>query len=85
VCPGRIPDAGDAVVNVTDRLVRLDPADGEAAPPGERTVEAILPDTAHRFRARHRIRLQISRGAHPRYARNLGTGEPVGQATRGYR
>jgi predicted acyl esterase len=67
---------------VTDRLVRLDPAQGEQPAAGERKVEATLPDTAHRFLAGHRIRLQVSGGAHPRYARNLGTGEPIGQATR---
>jgi uncharacterized protein len=38
--------------------------------------------TAHRFRAGHRIRLQISGGAHPRFARNTGTGEPLATATR---
>jgi putative CocE/NonD family hydrolase len=70
-------------VNVTDRLVRLDPADGETPPMGERPVEATLPDTAHRFAAGHRIRLQVSGGAHPRYARNLGTGELPGHATQG--
>jgi hypothetical protein len=70
-------------VNVSDRLVRLDPAPGEQPVVGERTVETTLPDTAHRFRAGHRIRLQVSGGAHPRYARNLGTGEPAGQGTTG--
>ncbi|SOC50263.1 hypothetical protein SAMN05660748_3005 [Blastococcus aggregatus] len=70
-------------INVTDRLVRLDPAPGEEPVAGQRTVETTLPDTAHRFRAGHRIRLQVSGGAHPRYARNLGTGEPLGQATHG--
>ena len=65
-------------LNVTDRLVTLDPADG-----AERPVEVTLPDTAHRFRAGHRLRLQVSGGAHPRYARNQGTGEPLGQATHG--
>jgi predicted acyl esterase len=29
---------------------------------------------AHRFAAGHRIRLQVSSGAYPRYARNPGTG-----------
>jgi len=76
-------DAKGRSVNVTDRLVRLDPQDGEAPPAGERTVELTLPDTAHRFLAGHRVRLQVSGGAHPRYARNLGTGEPAGSATRG--
>ena len=68
-------------IDITDRLVRLDPAPGEKPASGTRTVELTMPDTAHRFRAGHRIRLQISGGAHPRYARNLGTGEPVGAAT----
>jgi hypothetical protein len=72
-----------ASVNVTDRLVRLDPAPGEEPVHGERTVETTLPETAHRFRAGHRLRLQVSGGAHPRYARNLGTGEPLGEATAG--
>ena len=63
-------------VNITDRLARLDPAPGEEPVKGERIVETTLPDTAHRFRAGHRIRLQVSGGAHPRYARNLGIGEP---------
>ena len=32
--------------------------------------------TAHRFKQGHRIRVQVSSGAFPRYARNPGTGEP---------
>ena len=76
-------DARGRSVNVTDRLVRLDPADGETPRTDERNVEATLPDTAHRFLPGHRIRLQVSGGAHPRYARNLGTGEPAGLATHG--
>ena len=32
--------------------------------------------TAYRFRRGHRMRVQVSSGAHPVYARNLGTGEP---------
>ena len=35
----------------------------------------------HRFAAGHRIRLQVSSGAHPRYARNPGTGEDPMTAT----
>jgi predicted acyl esterase len=42
-----------------------------------------LPDAAHRFLAGHRIRLQVSGGAHPRFARNLGTGEPFATVTTG--
>jgi predicted acyl esterase len=39
------------------------------------TVE--LDAIAHRFAAGSRIRVLIAGGSHPRYARNLGTGEPV--------
>jgi predicted acyl esterase len=38
--------------------------------------------TAYRFAAGHRIRWQISGGAHPRYARNPGTGESSVDAER---
>ena len=33
--------------------------------------------TANTFRAGHRIRLQVSSGAHPLFCRNAGTGEPL--------
>jgi putative CocE/NonD family hydrolase len=39
-------------------------------------VTVALWPTAHRFRRGHRIRVQVSSGAFPRYARNPGTGEP---------
>jgi predicted acyl esterase len=38
--------------------------------------------TAHRFQRGHRLRLQVSSGAHPRYARNTGSGEPLASATK---
>ncbi|WP_236147485.1 CocE/NonD family hydrolase [Mycolicibacterium sp. CH28] len=37
---------------------------------------------AHRFRAGSRIRVLVAGGSHPRYARNLGTGEPAVSAAR---
>ncbi|PUB25934.1 hypothetical protein C8K30_10621 [Promicromonospora sp. AC04] len=37
--------------------------------------------TAYRFKSGHRIRVQVSSGAFPRYARNPGTGEPIATAT----
>jgi hypothetical protein len=40
----------------------------------------LLP-CAHRLLKGHRVRLQISGGAHPQYARNLGTGEPLSIGT----
>jgi uncharacterized protein len=36
-----------------------------------------LDPIAHRFRAGHRIRLLVAGGSFPRFARNLGTGEPL--------
>jgi predicted acyl esterase len=41
-----------------------------------------MSSTAYQFSAGHRIRLQVSGGAHPRYARNTGTADPQATATR---
>ena len=38
--------------------------------------------TAYRFEVGHRLRLQVCSGAHPRWGRNLGTGEPPAESTR---
>jgi hypothetical protein len=62
-------------VNITDGIRRLD--DG-CEQPGLVTID--LWPTAHQFRPGHRIRLQVSSGAHPRYARNPGSGEPLASA-----
>ncbi|MFE7706862.1 CocE/NonD family hydrolase [Streptomyces sp. NPDC057486] len=63
-------DAQGRSVNVCDGLARLRTV---AETPS--TVSVPMSSTAHRFAAGHRIRWQISGGAHPRYARNPGTGE----------
>jgi putative CocE/NonD family hydrolase len=68
-------------VNVCDALLRLAPGRPEPAPDGTVHARIELWPTAHRFRRGHRIRLQVSSGAHPRYARNPGGGEPLGTAT----
>ncbi|MCF1596955.1 CocE/NonD family hydrolase [Streptomyces muensis] len=73
-------DAKGRSRNITDQIVRLAP-DG-TGPKDVRTVRIVLDDTAHRFLPGHRIRLQISGGAHPRFARNPGTPEPVATATK---
>ncbi|WP_261958423.1 CocE/NonD family hydrolase [Streptomyces nigrescens] len=57
-------------VNICDGLGRLRTAEQV---PSQVTVP--MSATAHRFAVGHRIRWQISGGAHPRYVRNLGTGE----------
>jgi len=62
------PDGRSA--NVCDGLVSLSGADGLCC------AAVRLWPTAYRFRPGHRIRVQVSSGAFPRYARNPGTGEP---------
>jgi uncharacterized protein len=60
--------------NVCDGIQRVS---ADRLPPsddGTHRVEVELWPTAHRFAAGHRLRVQISSGAHPRFARNPGTG-----------
>ncbi|MHB1836408.1 MAG: CocE/NonD family hydrolase [Solirubrobacteraceae bacterium] len=67
--------------NVCDALQRVDGS--PRAADGTFEVSFQLWPMAHRFAAGHRIRLQVSSGAHPRYARNPGTGEDPLTATLG--
>ncbi|MGZ4196610.1 MAG: CocE/NonD family hydrolase [Solirubrobacteraceae bacterium] len=69
-----VDDAG-ASWNVCDALDRVAPGRFEQLADGSWRVAFQLWPIAHRFAAGHRIRLQVSSGAHPRYARNPGTGE----------
>jgi putative CocE/NonD family hydrolase len=62
-------------VNVSDAFHRL-ALDNSIGP-----VLLRLDALAHRFTPGSRIRLQISGGAHPRYARNLGTDEDPATGT----
>ena len=62
--------------NVSDgyrRLVRR-PQDGP--------LRLELDEIAHRFRAGSRIRVLVAGGSHPRYTRNLGTGEDQARGSR---
>jgi putative CocE/NonD family hydrolase len=68
--------------NICDGLVRVSPGQFPADADGVRPVRIDLWPTAYRFRAGHRVRVQVSGGAHPRFARNTGTGEPIATATR---
>jgi putative CocE/NonD family hydrolase len=61
--------------NICDGLVSLTGADEIS-----RATVALWP-TAYRFKRGHRIRVQVSSGAFPRYNRNLGAGEPRATAT----
>ncbi len=68
-------------INLSDGLQRLTP--GDPAPDADDClrVEIDLWPTAYRFRRGHRIRVQVSSGAHPRYMRHPGTSEPLATAT----
>lgn len=62
-------DARGRSHNVSDGYRRFD-----TAPDGPVRIE--LDAIAHRFGAGTRIRVLVAGGSHPRFARNLGTGEP---------
>ena len=68
-------DTQGASWNVCDALTRVDPVRFEQASDGIWLISFELWPIGHRFAIGHRIRLQISSGAHPRYARNPGSGE----------
>ena len=74
--------------NVVDGIRRLSPLtvpadDVQVGDDGTLAVEVELFPTAYRVPAGHRIRVQVSGGAFPRFARNLGTAEPLASATKG--
>ena len=62
--------------NVCDALQRYTPSTIGRGADGVAVAEVELWPAGHRFGAGHRVRVQVSGGAHPTYARNLGTGEP---------
>jgi uncharacterized protein len=57
--------------NLTDQIVRSVPA--QVVPGQPRLASISLTDVSHVFLPGHRIRLLLAGGAHPRFARNLGT------------
>ncbi|HET8844917.1 MAG TPA: CocE/NonD family hydrolase, partial [Ktedonobacteraceae bacterium] len=69
-------------LNVCDALLRMQP--GQPAPASDGVLALIIElwPAAHRFLRGHSLRVQVSSGAHPRYARNTGSGEPLGSATK---
>lgn len=73
-------DAAGRSENVCDGLVRVTPERFPAGADGVVAVPVPMWPVARRFAAGHRLRLQVSGGAHPRYARNPGTGEPLASA-----
>jgi putative CocE/NonD family hydrolase len=62
--------------NVSDGFVRLDPSTLQGL------VRVKLDAVAHRFARGNRIRLIVAGGSHPRWERNLGTGDDPATSTR---
>lgn len=69
-------DRSGRSLNVCDGNFRIEPGRGAPQPDGSLRLSIAMSATAHRFAAGHRIRVQVSSGAHPRFARNLGVPEP---------
>jgi uncharacterized protein len=61
--------------NFCDAYLRLEPG---SAPNEVQRLELRLDPCAHHVPAGHRLRLQVSGGSHPRFARNEGTGASPG-------
>ncbi len=66
--------------NVCDGIVAVEQGDA-AYSPGGGLVTVELAPTAHCFTPGHRLRLQVSGAAFPRFARSTGTWEPIATAT----
>ena len=67
-------------LNICDGLIRLSPGSTTPDEAGVQSIRIELTPTAYCFQPGHRIRLQVASGAHPLYARNPGTGEPMSSA-----
>jgi len=67
--------------NICDGLLRLSDGPDKSAT-GWTEITVPMSSTAHRFGTGHRVRVQLSGGAHPRFMRNTGTDEPFATTTK---
>jgi putative CocE/NonD family hydrolase len=72
-------DPNGISTNICDGLVRKTSAD-PAVPDDVWKITLRMHATAHTFKRDHRLRVVVASGAHPRYARNTGTDEKLGDA-----
>jgi putative CocE/NonD family hydrolase len=77
VCLVDVSPVGKAI-NITDGYRRLSLTDGKL---GRRTTTIEALPVAWRLNMGHRLRLLVAAGAFPRFARNLGLGQPLATAT----
>ncbi|MBP7998719.1 MAG: CocE/NonD family hydrolase [Chloroflexi bacterium] len=73
-------DPAGKSTNITDQLCRIVP--GQPAPEADGTLKLVIElwPMAYQFKKGHRLRVQVSSGAFPRWSRNPGTGEPIATA-----
>ena len=69
-------------VNLCDGILRLTPGSVSPEPDGSLHISIEVWPTAYHFRRGQRVRLQVSSGAHPRFARNPGSGEAIASGTK---
>ena len=69
-------------VNLCDGILRLTADVCMPDSDGVRHIQVALWPTAYHFSKGQRLRVQVSSGAHPRFARNPGSGEPTATATK---
>jgi putative CocE/NonD family hydrolase len=74
-------DRKGQLLQVCDGYLRLRPSRPDADADGVRRITIDCWPTAWRFRKGSRITLIVASGAHPRFSRNLGTGESPATAT----
>jgi putative CocE/NonD family hydrolase len=73
-------DENGLSINICDAVIRKTSADPAVAEDIWK-INLKMHATAHCFKRNHRLRVVVASGAHPRYARNTGTDEKLGDAT----
>ena len=66
--------------NICDGIIHLS-SEPQLTDENGMKIEFDLWPTAYQFKTGHKIRIQVSSGAHPRFFRNLGTNEPIATGT----
>jgi uncharacterized protein len=69
-------------INLCDGILRLTPGSIPPEPDGSLRISIEVWPTAYHFRKGQRLRVQVSSGAHPRFVRNAGSGEPLATGTK---
>jgi putative CocE/NonD family hydrolase len=77
-----VVEASGRSINLCDGILRLTLGSIPPQPDGSLHISIAVWPTAYHFRKGQRIRVQVSSGAHPRFVRNPGSGEPLTSGTK---